>query len=154
MNRTFTTWIDGKKKDVKYWGPSWDDAIRKLRPGAMFDMSMCYGEPNFYTYQHEVPPPTRQEIDAEMEILYREWDYYEYERSRNNSYPDGETQFDMLFHDIEEGNLSNGRWITAIREVKNKFPKPDCSVEEFVPPPKKELREDFIPPPIPEEPPH
>ena len=33
-------------------------------------------------------------------------------------------QLDMLFHDIENGNLENGSWVQHIRKVKNKFPKP------------------------------
>lgn len=44
---------------------------------------------------------------------------------REKAYPNIADQLDMLFHDIESGNLESGDWITAIRKVKADNPKPD-----------------------------
>lgn len=44
---------------------------------------------------------------------------------REKAYPDIKDQLDMLFHDIESGNLESGDWITAIRKVKADNPKPE-----------------------------
>lgn len=44
--------------------------------------------------------------------------------ARIQAYPSIGDQLDMLFHDIESDNLSNGDWIKAIREVKANHPKP------------------------------
>ena len=132
--KSFNTFVDGDQTEVKYFVPGIDSCIERLRPGAIYDMRLEEGVVKFNTWEHEVPPPTMQEINEELKIQEEMYAYYEYERSRNNSYPDGETQLDMLFHDIEENNLSNGKWVTAIRKVKNKFPKP---VGSFSPPHKK-----------------
>ncbi len=46
---------------------------------------------------------------------------------RGNTFSSGfdlKDQLDMLYHDIKSGNLNNGKWITAIDAVKEKFPKP------------------------------
>ena len=37
----------------------------------------------------------------------------------------------MLYHDIESGNLSDGLWISVIKEVKNKNPKPETPQPEI-----------------------
>ena len=52
------------------------------------------------------------------------YNYYLYERNREKEFPDLKDQLDMLYHDIKSGNLNNGKWITAIDAVKEKFPKP------------------------------
>lgn len=44
--------------------------------------------------------------------------------ARVQAYPSITEQLDMLFHDIESGNLENGDWITTIRKVKTDNPKP------------------------------
>ena len=31
----------------------------------------------------------------------------------------------MLYHDIKEDNLNNGKWFNAITAVKNSIPKPE-----------------------------
>lgn len=48
-----------------------------------------------------------------------------YREKRYAHYPSILDQLDMLYHDIKEGNLSKGRWVTAIDEVKNLYPKPE-----------------------------
>ena len=41
-----------------------------------------------------------------------------------DGYPAIEQQLDLLYHDIKNGNLANGSWISTIESVKTKFPKP------------------------------
>ena len=31
----------------------------------------------------------------------------------------------MLYHDLKEDNLNNGKWVSAIAAVKNSIPKPE-----------------------------
>jgi len=53
------------------------------------------------------------------------YNYYLYERNREQAFPKMVDQLDMLYHDIKNGNLENGSWIQTIDEIKNKYPKPD-----------------------------
>ena len=53
------------------------------------------------------------------------YNYYLYERNREQEYPSLKDQLDMLYHDIKEDNLNNGKWFNAITAVKNSIPKPE-----------------------------
>jgi hypothetical protein len=45
--------------------------------------------------------------------------------ARESAYPVLKEQFDMLFHDIENGTLdTTGEFYTAIKAVKDAYPKP------------------------------
>lgn len=48
-----------------------------------------------------------------------------YREQRYAHYPSIVDQLDMLYHDLKSGNLAEGKWVTAITEVKNHFPKPE-----------------------------
>ena len=47
-----------------------------------------------------------------------------YERDREENYPDIKEQLDLLYHDIKNGNLNNGTWISTIDLVKGNNPVP------------------------------
>lgn len=55
------------------------------------------------------------------------------EMQRKVAYGTVEEQLDLLYHDIEDGNLSNGAWINHIRSVKTAIAAPDPKPEELAP---------------------
>ena len=121
-----------KFNDITYPVPGKDTAIEMLRPGAKFALGTGkVGSGNECVILEDPEnreKPTEQEILDELERERRIWDYYEYERNRSANYPLWFDQLDMLYHDIKNGNLENGKWIHAIEDVKESFPKPEGTV--------------------------
>jgi len=109
--------------DITYPVPGIDTAIQVLRPGAKWDLvgQTFVGWDDSERRQ----PPTWNELQEELIRQYEIYEYFEYERKRDKEYPDIKDQLDMLYHDIESGNLNDGLWISTIKEVKNKNPKPE-----------------------------
>ena len=99
-----------------------DTAIQTLRPGARWDMHNT----QFLAWEDDEDrePPTWEEIEAEIVREVEIYNYYLYERNREEQYPHVKDQLDMLYHDLKSGNLNNGAWIAAIDAVKEKNPKP------------------------------
>lgn len=112
-----------KFKGIEYPVPGVDTAIQTLRPGARWDLSNT----TFVGWEDDEgrEPPTWEEINEEIKKETEIYNYYLYERKREKKYPSIQDQLDMLYHDIKSGNLSNGTWIEAIENIKNKYPKPD-----------------------------
>ena len=124
-----------KFNDITYPVPGQDTAVQILRPGASFSL----GEDGFgsegYACRIIKDPenreaPTRQEVEDEIARERRIWDHYSYERDRAANFPLWFDQLDMLYHDIKNGNLENGKWIQAIDAVKESFPKPEGPAPE------------------------
>ena len=69
-------------------------------------------------------PPTWDEIKEEIKREVDIYNYYLYERNREEQYPEIKQQLDMLYHDIKNGNLNNGTWINVIDNIKSNNPKP------------------------------
>jgi len=93
-------------------------AILKLRPGSLF---YCIGETYdglHWSDENDLPPPTEEEVQAEIERLQQEWEYNQYQRNRASEYPSIQDQLDALYHQGYEG------WKAMVDEVKNKYPKP------------------------------
>ena len=111
-----------KFKSIEYPVPGFDTAIQVLRPGARW----TYEEGSIIQWEDPEgrEPPSQEEIDVEMIREVDIYNYYLYERDREENYPDIKEQLDLLYHDIKNGNLNSGEWITAIDAVKNKYPKP------------------------------
>ena len=111
-----------KFKGIKYPIPGVDTAIQTLRPGARWDMHNT----QFLAWEDDEDrePPTWEEIEAEIVREVEIYNYYLYERNREEQYPHVKDQLDMLYHDLKSGNLNNGTWIAAIDAVKEKNPKP------------------------------
>lgn len=111
-----------KFKSIEYPVPGFDTAIRVLRPGARW----TYEEGSIVQWEDPEgrEPPSQEEINVEMNREVDIYNYYLYERDREENYPDIKEQLDLLYHDIKNGNLNSGEWITAIDAVKNKYPKP------------------------------
>lgn len=110
---------------VEYPVPGIETAIRTLRPGAKWDLS---GK-TFLAFECDdgSGPPTWDELNAEMEREVEIYNQYLYERNREKEYPSIKDQLDLLFHDIENGNLQNGQWVQTIRCIKEKHPKPEIN---------------------------
>ena len=114
-----------KFNNIEYPVPGLDTAIQCLRPGCKYDLSSENGSYHFLEWQHDSKPPTKEEIQAELLREVGVYEYYVYERNREKQYPDLKEQLDMLYHDIMEDNLNNGRWIQTITAIKESNPKPD-----------------------------
>jgi excinuclease UvrABC helicase subunit UvrB len=69
-------------------------------------------------HDEDTEPPTKEEVEAEIERLKEEYDNLEYQRLRKKEYPSIEDQLDILYHKGIEG------WKLEIDKVKNKYPKP------------------------------
>tara|TARA_B100000029_G_C16843892_1_gene692838 strand:+ start:50 stop:418 length:369 start_codon:yes stop_codon:yes gene_type:complete len=111
-----------KHNGKEYPVPGIDTAIKIIRPTAKW--SITGDEFDGWEDEAGTDPPTWDEINAEMAREVEIYNYYLYERNREKEFPDLKDQLDMLYHDIKSGNLNNGKWITAIDAVKEKFPKP------------------------------
>jgi len=105
-----------------------DTAIKALRPGARFEMVAGNGEFEWPRWEDPkgLPPPTKDEIMKEFERQKAVAEYYQYAYDRCKNYPDGFEQLDMLWHAVDQGiNLKDSKWYKSIKEVKDKFPKPE-----------------------------
>lgn len=92
------------------------DAIHSLRPDAEFSISGDnYDQIEWYS--ENIPKPTLQEIDAELQKLQAEYDRKSYQRQRVDAYPSIEEQLDLMFHGGYDA------WKTAIQAVKDQYPK-------------------------------
>ena len=93
-------------------------ALLSLRPGAEWS---CHGdayEGLVWHDENELPPPTEEEVQAEIERLKAEYNNNQYQRDRASTYPSIQDQLDTLYHQGYDG------WKARIDEVKNKYPKP------------------------------
>jgi len=66
----------------------------------------------------DIPQPTQEEVQAEIDRLQAEYDAKDYQRQRDKAYPDIKDQLDTLFHEGFDG------WKAKIQEIKDQFPKP------------------------------
>jgi hypothetical protein len=93
-------------------------ALVSLRPGAQW----CLDGDNYgglvWHDENELPPPTEEEVQAEIERLQAEYEHNQYQRDRAFEYPSIQDQLDALYHQGYDG------WKASIDEVKNKYPKP------------------------------
>ena len=109
---------------IEYPVPGMDTAIGILRPGVSWELTN-----NKFTVWDDPEgrePPTGEEITAEVKREEKIWGHYEYERKRDKRYPLITEQLDMLFHDIEKGELDKtGSFYRAVKAIKEKYPKPD-----------------------------
>lgn len=110
-----------------------DTAIKALRPGAKFQMTAGDGVFEFPQWwdPNNLPAPSKDEIMAEFERQKAVAEYYQYAYDRCKEYPDGFEQLDMLWHAINNGvDLKDSDWFKAIKEVKEKYPKPNGQAPE------------------------
>lgn len=92
------------------------DALHSLRPSAEFSVSGDKYE-QIEWYSENIPKPTLQEVDAELQRLQAEHDRKDYQRQRARAYPSIEEQLDTLFH----GGYDV--WRAQIQAIKDQYPK-------------------------------
>lgn len=73
---------------------------------------------------HELTADELQGAETKLVELIAEYEAQVYIHARKAAYPDLGEQLDMLYHDIKNGTLDAGEWITAIEAVKAANPKP------------------------------
>ena len=93
-------------------------AVLSLRPGAEFTVNGDTYEGLEWFNENDLPPPTEEEINQEIERLQVEYNNNQYQRDRASAYPSIEDQLDTLYHQGYDG------WKAMVDEVKNKYPKP------------------------------
>jgi len=94
------------------------EALHNLKPGATWSLNGTEYDGLIWFDENELPPPTEEEVQAEIERLQAEYEYNQYQRDRAKEYPSIEDQLDALYHQGYDG------WKARIDEVKNKYPKP------------------------------
>ena len=94
------------------------EAVLSLRPGAQFSINGDTYEGMWWSDENDLPPPTEEEINQEIEKLKLEYQNNQYQRDRAKEYPSIEDQLDTLYHQGYDG------WKAMVDEVKNKYPKP------------------------------
>lgn len=94
------------------------EALISLRPGAQWTLNGDTYEGLTWFDENELPPPTEEEINQEIERLQKEYENNQYQRDRATAYPSIQDQLDTLYHQGYDG------WKAMVDEVKNKYPKP------------------------------
>ena len=112
-----------KFNGIEYPVPGVDTAIQTLYPGARYDLNNT----TFNAWEDDEgrQPPDWKDVEAEIIREVKIYNYYLYERNRQQQYPEIKDHLDMLYHDLKSGNLNNGTWIAAIDAVKENNPKPE-----------------------------
>jgi hypothetical protein len=104
-----------------YYNTDLGRGIKRLRPNVIkweiFDQGFSIWEDS-----SGAEPPTWEEVQIELQRENDRYEYWSYYRSREKELRE---QLDMLFHDIENGSLDSGAWVSKIREIKNTYPKPE-----------------------------
>jgi hypothetical protein len=93
-------------------------AIKNLRPTSTFSVGDTYDTLDWQ--DNFTPPPTEEEVAAEVARLTNQWINTEYQRLRAPEYPKIEDQLDALFH----AGVFPPDMAAKIRAVKEQFPKP------------------------------
>lgn len=93
-------------------------ALVTLRPGAQWSLNGNDYETLWWSDDNDLPPPTEEEINQEIERLQLEYERNQYQRDRAKEYPPIVDQLDTLYHQGYDG------WKAMIDEVKSKYPKP------------------------------
>lgn len=93
-------------------------AIHSLRPGASWSLNGDTYDGLWWSDENDLPPPTQEEVEAEVARLQQEYERNQYQRDRAKEYPSIEDQLDVLYHQGYDG------WKAIVDEVKNKYPKP------------------------------
>lgn len=93
-------------------------ALVTLRPGAQWSLNGDDYEGLIWFDENDLPPPTEEEVQAEIERLQAEYNNNQYQRDRASAYPSIKDQLDTLYHQGYDG------WKAMVDEVKNQYPKP------------------------------
>lgn len=92
-------------------------ALLSLRPGCEWNLIGDDYEGLEWFDVNQLPPPTEEELQAEIERLQIEYENNQYQRDRAIEYPSIQDQLDILYHQGYDG------WKAVINEVKINYPK-------------------------------
>ena len=99
-------------------------AISSLLPGAEF--SIRDNDYNTIDWWDEVyQQPTKEEVEAEVSRLQKEWEDFEYQRLREPEYPDLKELADALYWSSKGDNTKMDEYVAKCETIKLKYPKPD-----------------------------
>jgi|LakMenEpi03Aug12_release.lakeMendotaPanAssembly.Ray.scaffolds.fasta_scaffold103546_5 hypothetical protein len=93
-------------------------ALNSLLPDSVWSMDAEDYNTLIWSDENELPPPTEEEVQVEIERLKAEYNNNQYQRDRASEYPSIQDQLDTLYHQGYDG------WKARIDEVKNQYPKP------------------------------
>ena len=96
-------------------------ALLSLRPGAQWSVNGETYQGLTWSDDNDLPPPTEEEINQEIERLQKEWDDNQYQRQRAPEYPSIGDQLDALFH----AGVFPPEMAAQIQAIKDKYPKPE-----------------------------
>ena len=106
-----------------------DTAIKALRPHARYDMSASGGHFDFTRWEDETgsKSPTKDEIFEELEYQNKFIEYHQHFLDRAANYPDITVLINLLWNGMDKGDISGkgSDFYNAIKEVNDKFPKPE-----------------------------
>ena len=106
-----------------------DTAIKALRPTARYDMSASGGHFEFTRWEDEAQTvaPTKTEIMAELEYQNKFIEYHQHFLDRASNYPDITVLVNLLWEAMDNSEIpgKGTKFHTAIKEVNERFPKPD-----------------------------
>jgi len=106
-----------------------DTAIKTLRPTARYDMSASGGHFEFTRWEDDAgtKPPTKDEIFAELEYQNKFIDYWQHFLDRAANYPDIVTLVNHLYDAMDNSEIpgKGTKFYNTIKEVNDKFPRPD-----------------------------
>lgn len=115
-------------KDSMDWGI--DTALKSIGPNAKYTIG---GGGKIFQWDcpDGTPCPTWEEVQAECDRHEKISNYYKYAYDRSKEFPQGFKQLDMLWDDIDSGKpLKEGKWYNTIKEIKEKYPKPEGPAPE------------------------
>lgn len=96
-------------------------ALFSLRPGARWDLNGDTYKGLVWYDENQLPPPTEEEVNQEIERLQAEYVAKEYQRQRAPEYPDIKDQLDAIW----KGGDAYEEMLARVMEVKAKYPKPE-----------------------------
>lgn len=91
------------------------EALLSLRPNSTFVVKNNTFDG--IDWRGDDTPPTKEEIEIEMQRLQDEYDSFDYQRKRVKEYPPLVEQLDMLYH------LGYDGWKKEIEKIKIRYPK-------------------------------
>ena len=100
-------------------------AINNLAKGSVYQMSgEDYSGLDWHS-ENDFPPPTEEEIQAEILRLQAEYNETEYQRQRSSEYPDLKEFVDAYYWAQKGDNTKMNAYIVKCDTVKDKYPKPE-----------------------------
>ena len=96
------------------------DSLCNLTPGAQWRIDGREYSGIVWSDENELPPPTEEEVQAEVERLKAEYELTQYQRQRAPEYPAITDQLDALFH----AGVFPPEMAEQIQVIKDKYPKP------------------------------